>query len=278
MSTYIRIIQYKDISERTSTKNGLSASQKKTLFRNFINTETKFTNVSDEKLKQLRLFCDVHGNILPLKELLPYNLNTPTWLLTFKVQAEEYSDILVKYLLQEQDIYKSLILPNWETITINIQEPKSFYEKVIYYFNLEENNTPLSKQAFIHTIDGFKKSQEIFYNVRFNNDTKYYIFQSAVEKIFGTNIPSKDIFNFLKDVPFKVDNSNLLDNEIVKGVSLDVDEIKSLVSFTISNNENFFDKFINTIYFHFTVSCLIMHRNNNSWLNLLNNFHGFFGI
>ncbi len=238
---------FKEISERTSDNNNLSASQKLNLFKNLINPDTKFTGIADEKLKQLKLFCDSQGNIRSLKELLPSDLNTPNWLLPFKIQSEEYSAVLKKYMLQEKEIYKNLILLNWETLIEKVQETKTFYGKVAYYFSLEENNTPLSKQSFIFTKDGFKKSNDVFYNRRFSQNTKYNHLQSAVEKLLETNTPSKDILGFLKEVPFKVESLNLLDFEIVEGVAIDIDEIKALASFTSSNNENFFENFFISI-------------------------------
>jgi hypothetical protein len=245
INTYLKTDEalYVEISERTSTGNELTALQKLNLFKNFINSETKFAGVADETLKQLKLFCDSQGNILSLKELLPANLNTPNWLLPFKIHSDEYDDVLKKYLLQETEIYKRLILPNWEAIIENIQEPKPFYEKVVHYFGLEEHNAPLSKQSFVFTNDGFKKSSEVFYNSRFPQNSSYSYFQSAVEKFLRMDIPSKSIFSFLKDVPFKLDNSDLNDYEIFVDTSLDYEEIKSLTAFTISNNENFFEKF-----------------------------------
>lgn len=234
---------YEEISERTSIENELTAIQKLNLFKNFISPETKFTGVADETLKQLKLFCDSQGNIHSLKELLPSNLNTPNWLLPFKIHSDEYADVLKKYLLQEKEIYKSLILPNWETLIENIQEPKPFYEKVVFYFNLEENNTPLSKQSFVFTKDCFKKSNEVFYNSRFPQNLSYSYFQTAVEKFLEMETPSKSIFSFLKDIPFKLDNSDLLDYEIIVDVIFDIEEIKSLIAFAISNNESFFEKF-----------------------------------
>jgi len=234
---------YEEISERTSTENNLTASQKLNLFKNFINADTKFIGIADETLKQLKLFSDSQGNIFSLKELLPSNLNTPNWLSPFKIHSEEYSVSLNKYLLQEKEIYKSLVLPNWETLIEDIQEPKPFYEKVLFYFNLEENNAPLSKQSFVFTKDGFKKSSEVFYNARFPQNTTYSYFQSAVEKLLEINTPSKNIFSFLKDVPFKLDSSDLMDYEIIVDVAFDIDEIKALITFSITNNENFFEKF-----------------------------------
>ncbi len=234
---------FEEISERTSIENELTAIQKLNLFKNFISPETKFTGVAVETLKQLKLFCDSQGNIHSLKELLPSSLNTPNWLLPFKIHSDEYADVLKKYLLQEKDIYKCLILPNWETLIENIQEPKPFYEKVVFYFNLEENNTPLSKQSFVFTKDCFKKSNEVFYNSRFPQNLSYSYFQAAVEKFLKMETPSKSIFSFLKDVPFKLDNSDLLDYEIIVDVIFDIEEIKSLIAFAITNNESFFEKF-----------------------------------
>jgi len=246
-------ILYKELSTRTSVINNLTSLHKLNLFKNLINPDTKFIGVGDETIKQLMLFCDTIGNILALKDLLPSNLITPEWLIPFKISSIEDSDVVKKYLLQEKEIYKKLILPNWESLIINIQDPKSFYEKVVFYFNLEENNTPFSKQAFVFTKNIFKKTNEIFYNNKFLQNRNYTYFQSAVLKFIDADIPSIEILNFLKDAPFKIDNENIFDYVIAKSNTFDLDEIKSLISFTIVNNESIFEK-------------IIIEKNNNEYL------------
>lgn len=63
-------IMYLHIAEKCKT-NTLSAKEKKKLFLNFINEETKkFDNVAEGTLKDLCLFCDSNSKIKPLKE--PY--------------------------------------------------------------------------------------------------------------------------------------------------------------------------------------------------------------
>ena len=193
-------------------------------------------------IQNLNLFQNTEGVIKPLKELLPFNQKTPLWLYNYKVKSEEYSEPLKKYLLQEKEIYKTLILPNWALIIVSISDVVDFYAKVKYYFDLEEGNTPLSKQAFIHTKEGFKVSNEVFYNPKVTQIQNYQHIQSALSNLLDCPTPTKNILSYLKDVPFKADIWDFADWELVQGVELSLDETKAILSFTSLNNEFFFER------------------------------------
>lgn len=221
-----------------SGANQLATKEKTELFIEL----SKLKGIGEISLKSLELFCNTEGVVKPLKELILFNQNVPLWLEANKIKSDEYSEFLKKYLLQEKEIYKNLILPNWSSIIMNISNVVDFYSKVKYYFDLEEGNTPLSKQAFIHTKDGFKKFNEVFYNPEVSKIQNYQHIQTAIESLLNCPIPTKSILTYLKDVPFKAEIWKFADWELVEGIELSLDEIKAVLTFTTLNNEFFFER------------------------------------
>ena len=218
--------------------NILTTTEKTELFLEL----SKFKGVGEISLKSLELFCNTEGVVKPLKDLILFSQNVPLWLNVHKIKSDEYSEPLKKYLLQEKEIYKTLILPNWASIILNISDVVDFYAKVKYYFDLEEGNTPLSKQAFIHTKDGFKKVNEVFYNPKVTEIQNYQHIQAAFSTLLNCPTPTKSILPYLKDVPFKAEIWKFADWELVQGVELSLDETKAILSFTSLNNEFFFER------------------------------------
>ena len=221
--------------------NNLKKGQKHKLFVALEN----FDGVDVEKLRDLELFKNSQGNVYPLRNLLKGDLYVPNWLFSFKIHIAEYIPELDKYLLQESEIYKALILPYWEEITKSITEFKPFYEKVVSYFNLDDKNASLSNQKFIYlnNVEGFVSANEVFYNSKFIQIPKYKYFQDAVLRLIDVKTPNIEILSFLAKAPFKIDNSDLFDNGINDNTELSLDEIKSILAFSKINNEHFFEKF-----------------------------------
>ena len=126
---------YNIISEKTSSDNNLKVNQKQNLFRNFINPSTKFLGIGDETLKKIELFCDNQGKIKPLYQLVSGSLNTPYWLNPYKIKTDEYFVQLNSYLVQEQDLFDKIILPNIEIIKDELTESKEIKELVSFFKN-----------------------------------------------------------------------------------------------------------------------------------------------
>lgn len=124
---------YDIISERTSTENNLSVNQKQNLFRNFINPATKFIGIGDETLKKLELFCDNQGEIKPLFQLVNSSLKKYTWLNPYKIKADENFQKLSNYLIQEEDLFDKIILPNIEIIKKELIEAKEIKELLSFF-------------------------------------------------------------------------------------------------------------------------------------------------
>lgn len=222
--------------------NELDAIEKRTLFLNFIEIDTKFTGVGKETLKDLKLFSNLNGSICNLKDLISDIINTPTWLNEYKIDSKEYFKELHPFLLKEEDLYQQIILPNWNSIIDKVEDIASFYDRVKYYYTLNENNTPLKNQTFIYINDedGFLSlSDNVFYNSKLKELSQYQYFQGAVESISDLKTPNKIILPYLSSHPFKIDDSDLLD-QILESANLDFNEVKSLITFCKLNNEQFF--------------------------------------
>lgn len=123
---------YNFISEKCKT-NSLIAEEKKILFQNFINEATKFDNVAEGTLKDLHLFCDSQGNIKPLSELVNSSLQTSAWLYSYKIKSDEYFKELNSYLIQGEELFDKIILPNIEVIKDELTEAKEIMELVTFF-------------------------------------------------------------------------------------------------------------------------------------------------
>jgi hypothetical protein len=239
---------YNSIAEKTADSNNkLTATHKKNLFKCFINAETKFTGVGEEKLKHLRLFSDSTGNIKPLKELLPFNLQTPLWLNRFKIAEDEFSEFLNKFLLSENEIYKFLILPHWEEIIQEVKQAKEFYGSVSKYFSLDETNPPLTNQRFVFVKDykdefNFVKQEGVFFNENLLSSKNYSLLQQAIYGLTENYTPAVEIASFFTKPPFYIKNRDFceLTNE---ATVFEANVVNSLLEFCITNKENFFETF-----------------------------------
>jgi hypothetical protein len=221
--------------------NELNEKEKKNIFLNLTDQETKFTGIGKETLKDLELFCNSKREICPLKELISTSIDTPKWLNDYKIDPNEDFKELQTYLIKTDDLYQQIILPNWDEILEKVDDVQDFYSKVEYYYNLNENNTSLKSQnfIFINEENGFLSiTDDVFYNSKLSALNQYTYFQSAV-KSFGLSTPNKQILTYLSKPPFKIDESDILDWSFSK-IELEINEIKSLINFCQLNNEQFF--------------------------------------
>ena len=235
------------IEKRTAVQNNLTATQKKNLFKSFISPESKFTGIGDDSIKRLKLFADNSGQIKALKELVSFALQTPPWLNKFKINEKEYSDFMSKYLLEEKEIYRQLILPHWEEIIGQINKPKEFYEAVIRFYSLDETNPGLTNQRFVfvkNNNDGFAfvSPESVFFNENLIGARNYSLLQQIIYDLTGCYNPAKEVASFFIKAPFYVKNRDFCDLSI-KAAAFEEGTVKALVDFCVSNRENFFEIF-----------------------------------
>ena len=212
---------YNFISEKCKT-NTFSAEEKKKLFLNFTNEVTKFDNVAEGTLKDLHLFCDSQGNIKPLSELVSSSLQTSAWLYSYKIKSDEYFKDLNSYLIQGDELFDEIILPNIEVIKDELTEAKEIKELVTFF---KENHRPffnefiLQKQAKAYAIIDKSDKHQI---VPPNKATREFI--------------DKHLSDNLIVLPYDFSDFNNEDG-IIKGESLhsiildlvDVDEHKEIL-------------------------------------------------
>jgi hypothetical protein len=137
---------YLHISERCKS-NILTANEKKNLFLNLINEDTKFDNVDDASLKVIQLFCDSNSIIQPLNRLVDCKLNTAVWINDYKLKNEEFFNELMPYLVSEQDaIFKEIYLPEQELILEKLTEANEIKSLIKLY---QDNQKHFFKELII---------------------------------------------------------------------------------------------------------------------------------
>jgi hypothetical protein len=234
---------YEKVAEKCKT-NTLSPQEKKNLFLNFTNEETKFAEIAKGHIKDLCLFSDNNGEIKPLNELLNSTLNIPDWLRSYAIKSDEYFAELQSFLISEEEIYNKIILEDWNNIIVEISNVPEFYQKVKFYYDQDEDNPPLKKQAFVYIDenDRFVPQSEVFFNSKMLDlDNQYIDFQSAVQEMLDVSTPNKQVLKFLNSEPFKVEKSDIFDRSINDDTELSFEEIKTILTFCKNNNEQFFE-------------------------------------
>lgn len=233
---------YEKIAEKCKT-NTLLSQEKKKIFLNFTNEETKFTDVGDRTLEKIELFCDNNGEIKPLNELLNSTLNIPNWLRLHAINSDEHFDKLNVFLISEDEIYQKIILENWDELISEISNIPEFYQKIKLYYDQNEDNTPLKKQAFVYIDekDKFVPHSEVFFNSKLLEfKSQYFDFQNAIKLLLDVATPNNQILEYLNNEPFKIEESDIFDWSINDNSELSLEEIKTILTFCKNNNEHFF--------------------------------------
>lgn len=204
-------IIYDDISEKCKT-NTLSAIEKKKLFLNFINKETKFDNVAEGTLKDLYLFCDSNSEIKPLNRLIAFELTTASWLNHYKIKGEEHklftNGELNPYLVSEaEDVFKEIYQQNQDDI-------------------IAEITTAEEIKSLIKLYQGNQKS--FFKEFIIRKDNNEFIIDEKTSETFQIRPSNKETRQFIKDnlentliaLPFEFDEEFRDEVGIVKGEEL----------------------------------------------------------
>jgi len=225
---------YELIADKCKT-NTLSAQEKRNVFLNFTNEATKFDNVDDETIKKLELFCDSQNIVKPLSELVSSSQSIPKWLNSYKIKTEENLDFiqLNSYLIQENELFEKIVLPNIEVIKDELTEAKQIKELVTFF---KENHRSFFNEFII------QKSSIRFAII--DKSDKYQIIPSKDErKTFISFIESNLSDNFIV-LPYDFsdfnDQDGILKGEILHSQILelvDVDEHKETLVDIVHYNE-----------------------------------------
>lgn len=172
------------IAEKCKT-NTLLANEKKKLFLNFINDNTKFDNVAEGILKNLYLFCDSNSEIKPLKELIG-KIKTPNWLNTYKISRSEYFSELNPFLITEsEDIFNEVFEKNQDEILPELTTTEEIKSLIQLY---QENQKSFFKDFIIRkdnndfVID--IKTDETYQVQSADKDARKFLDENCAENLF----------------------------------------------------------------------------------------------
>lgn len=183
----------------------LKASQKHKLFDLVKGLDTI-------ELEHLELFSNQQGNIQPLSSLLAPSIEVAVWLHPFKIQREDYDEMLDEYLLQDtSDIYQKLIVPHWDSITAHILTDdfpvKRFYEQLQEYFTTAEGSDSagdaiasleMQQLPYIYTSEGFKTRDEVFFHPKLSEVKDYENLKTLLFKMTELQVPEANVLEVLQ--------------------------------------------------------------------------------
>ncbi len=194
---------YQIIAEQCK-QNVLTIAQKKSLFLGL----KDFDNVGQAAIKDLNLFCDSNSVIKPLKELIG-NIKTPSWLNSYKIKQEEYFPEIGPFLIEEEELFDKIILPNIEIIKVKLTEAKVIKELV----NLFKEN----HRAFFND---FIIQKRISTFAIIDKSGKYQIVPPQDERKIFVSFIESNLDNIFIVLPYYFSDFN--DQEgILKGEKLD---------------------------------------------------------
>ena len=235
---------FKRIADRIQKRPILSSEEKRNLFLNFINTDTRFVGIAEVTLGKLHLFKDTLGEVKPLDTMLSATAKVPVWLNQFKIASSEYFQELDNYLVSQKSIYQTFILRNWESIIAAVKKTDSFYERVHYYFSLDPENAPLNNERFVLVIDEngeerFVHPNHVFYSEQLHLVSNYTSLANVIYSLTGRYIPHHSALAFLKP-PMCLLKTEYLSDFPIEPCLLDASDVRELVNFCDKNHEKFF--------------------------------------
>lgn len=215
--TYLKVISEKSVFEdyiKPATKeNDLEEAEKKKLFLSV----KELYNVGLKALKEWEIFSTSENEIRPLGELITTSTKVEYWLSKYQIKKEEYFKELEDYLVQQEEIYPSIIFPYWNEIIdeneFNETTIGNLYSSIVKYYDEETHRGKhLSKQRYIFSKNEFWENGDIFYNDSFLSINDYLNLSSAIQKVTDYKTPCQKILKFLSQQPFKTENDKLIDH------------------------------------------------------------------
>lgn len=242
---YLKVINEKSVFEDyikpATLINDLKDSEKKRLFLSI----KELHNVGTKALKEWAIFNNNENEIRPLGELITTSIKLETWFSKYQIKKEEYFNELDDYLVQQEEIYLSVILPKWNEIIdeneFNETTIGHFYSTVIKYYDDETHRgKSLTKQRYIFSENQFWENGEIFYNDSFLSINDYLNLSSAIQKITDCKTPSQKILKFLSQQPFKTENDKLIDH--LNDVEIETKEAYEILRYCQKTDTKIFSK------------------------------------
>lgn len=243
--SYLRVISEKTVFEdyiKPATKeNDLEEAEKKKLFLSV----KELHNVGSKALKEWEIFSTSENEIKPIGELITTSSKVEYWLSKYQIKKEEYFKELEDFLVQQEEIYPSIIFPKWNEIIDDNEFDETtignFYSTILKYYNDETHRgKSLTKQRYIFSENEFCENSEVFYNDSFLSINDYLNLSSAIQKVTDYKTPSQKILKFLSQQPFQTENDKLLDH--LNDVDLEINEAFELLRYCQKTETKIFSK------------------------------------
>jgi hypothetical protein len=226
--------------------NTLGFDQNKALFVHLTSPDPikKLEGVGDERIKSLCIFKTETGEFMALNAMVGRSYQTPAWLSSHRICAEDYFADLDKYLIAEKSIYAQIIYPHWETLRSN-DDMVAFYKSVRAYYLKDSSNKTMCDKEFVYGEGGlFHKSADVIYNSHMlNSSISYPAIKNVMATVFGKSIPNKLTADQMQEDPFSLTNAQLC---LLTPLSSLVasDDVENFIRLCKLNKETFFSSFI----------------------------------
>lgn len=160
----------------------LTNEERKTLFLAL----KDFDGVGEAKIKTISLFKNINGDFKPLDEMVAYRDCVPEWLYSYVLCKDDNHKELKKYLISQEDEFKSIIQEHYEDIDASLAElyntykgkwPGSFTRQIIDKNEIDNNILAIIEES--------------------DTETKKYFLNSIKRiELYSTFIYKKDSFEY----------------------------------------------------------------------------------
>ena len=141
----------------------LTNEERKTLFLAL----KDFDGVGEAKIKTISLFKNINGDFKPLDEMVAYRDCVPEWLYSYVLCKDDNHKELKKYLISQEDEFKSIIQEHYEDIDASLAElynnykgkwPGSFTRQIIDKHEIDNNILAIIEESDTETKKYFLNS------------------------------------------------------------------------------------------------------------------------
>ena len=239
----------KDAAQSETKEKRLYPDDKKKIFLVLLElSKDSEGKIDTKRIRDIEMFSDTQKRIMPLRKLIKGDSQVSNWLFAFMMNQYEDMPHILEYCTKEDEIYKNVILENWDSIVAyeNLNA-NYFYPELLKYYDVSKDKEFLETKelSFVATQNGFKKISEIFFNPVLEGlkNSKYRSLQDLISKVFQKELPRFDVFpHFIKkDSPLRITENQSITSFLVVSENLEYHEINALLSFAKLNKENIFE-------------------------------------
>ncbi|MCH2043258.1 MAG: ATP-binding protein [Saprospiraceae bacterium] len=240
---FFRILKKANMSPALKTINKLN------LFRILERIINVSLSPQVELLWNIPFFRNKKGEYKELNRLLAPNRQTPKWLSDFEIKKEDYSDVLVPYMIKPEQVYRTLLYPFWDKICNNFlktsQSGASFYKHVVEYYSRKDslNGIGMLSANRVYLLSHYVKKQNttfrdrssFYHHSNLSKVSHYNALANALYKISKVFVPLRGTLQYLKHNPFNtISNTRTIFESLSRiNKGLELQEISVLLHYII---------------------------------------------